>query len=133
MYCLARITPAALQQLLGTTASSMESNKTATLPKAPAANTAQAAASPASKAAASPATSTAGAHAEAAPAAAVTGHQVPDNELLGSSNIFNVPETCLLTWMSIHAVKAFPGKVRGMSEKKGVAHGYSIASDSTFH
>lgn len=118
MYILAAITPASLRQLLDTTGANSSANSS----KAPVSGLKAAAgtaakppdvahlAGPASSKSASPNAPKALAGAEAA-AAAASGYQIPDDELLASSNIFSVPEACLLTWMSVHMAKAFPQRV----------------------
>lgn len=110
MYVLAKITPAALRQLLEATvtASTTDTGKAAgAAPKANAGTVIK----PVS--AGQSATATASSAPDAAAAAATANAlQVPDDEMFASSNIFSVPETCLLTWMSVHMAKAFPQKVR---------------------
>jgi hypothetical protein len=123
VYALARVTPAALRQLL----SSMGLNSgasTATQPAAasqPAAGSATAAKAPSKQPRSSAAAGTKATNAQvpassgeaegAAPAAVVAAAEagsVPPDEVLSGSNIFSTAEACLLAWMNAHAVKAFP-------------------------
>lgn len=41
-----------------------------------------------------------------------SGTDLPSDDVLSSSNVYSLPEACLLSWMSAHVTKAFPGTVR---------------------
>lgn len=115
VFVLARVTPAALRQLLSSTEAAGASSSHASAASKPAAPTAGK--SPAARTAS---TSTAKDSAAAQgqddgdilPAAGTTGaaggYEVPCDEVLAGSNIFSTAEACLLAWMTHHVAKAFP-------------------------
>lgn len=111
VYALARVTPAAVRQLLSVMG--LHNNTPAAAASSPAA---AAAAKPTSKPSIRP---SAGAKDKAAPPAApattepatpavVEPGSMPPDEVLSSSNVYCTAEACLLAWMNAHFVKAFP-------------------------
>jgi hypothetical protein len=120
VFVLARVTPAALRQLLNSTNAASSSSSTAGTSKPSMTASGK---SPTATAAAATAAGTAGAKAAAAAqpldegdalqaAGAAVGYEVPSDEVLGASNIYSTAEACLLAWMSHHTAKAFPNLVR---------------------
>ncbi|KAF6261116.1 hypothetical protein COO60DRAFT_1637017 [Scenedesmus sp. NREL 46B-D3] len=115
VFVLARVTPAALRQLLSSThaagagsSSAPESSK----PGAPATGkplSATAAGTTSAKAAAAAQAETESGLLQAAGSAgAAAGCEVPSDDVLAASNIFSTAEACLLAWMSHHMARAFP-------------------------
>lgn len=119
VYALARVTPAALWQLLtsmglNTGASAQPAAASQLAAGSAAASKAQSKQSRSSAAARArttgaqvPASSGEAEGAVDAAAAAEPG-SVPPDEVLSGSNIFSTAEACLLAWMNAHVVKAFP-------------------------
>jgi hypothetical protein len=108
VYALARVTPAAVRQLLALmglhTSAAAASAAPASSPAAAKASTKQAPASTGSKTAQPVAPSTA----ETGLVAVVEPGSMPPDEVLSGSNIYSTAEASLLAWMNAHFVKAFP-------------------------
>jgi hypothetical protein len=117
VFVLARVTPAALRQLLGSThaaGSSSSSSSTADTSKPSTATTGKPSPAAAGSTASAKAMATAPADDEgdAMQAAGVAaGYELPSDEVLGASNMYSTAEACLLAWMSHHMAKAFPNLV----------------------
>jgi hypothetical protein len=119
VFVLARVTPAALRQLISSTqaaGTSAGNVSAASKPGALATAKSSAARAASALAAKDPPAAQAqddGGSAEAAgTAGAVAGYEVPSDEVLAASNIYSTAEACLLAWMSHHMAKAAPHLVR---------------------
>jgi hypothetical protein len=112
---LARVTPAALRQLLNSTQAGAHGTHDTAKPAAAAAGKSSAANAASTLTAKAPPGAQAQDGGDVLPATAAelaAGYQVPSDEALAASNIFSTAEACLLAWMSHHMAKAFPHMVR---------------------